>query len=280
VLRQNPRLWFGGEGTGEDARSQTEDLGDNSVKASEYGIRNLKRVMENLPQWTHEDNDQYEDLTMMYNEVLTQFRRYQNHVLKNIGSYYSNNMPGQEPRTVAPKSRQKEAVKFIGSHVFDAPEWLYPTNIYNKVGTDAYSNQTSRQDNAIERMLDGYVLNKLLKQAYDNKDPYPVEEYLNDVFAEVWKPLNDASEWKNRMRRSLQRSYLAQIDKLVNVPEKTVSSARTDLTDVGLYVLQHLDKLEQYLKSQSTDGTSLNALHYQDLLQRIKLIRDRRTTVK
>ena len=91
ALRQNSRLWFGGEGGGQDPRSQTEDLGDNSVKASEYGIKNLKRVMEDLPQWTKEDNDQYADLTMMYGEVLSQFNRYRNHVMKNIAGIYRKN---------------------------------------------------------------------------------------------------------------------------------------------------------------------------------------------
>src|SRR4030095_3652758 len=44
-LNANPKLWFGGEGRNYDARCQTEDLGDNSMKAGEYGIKNLKYVM-------------------------------------------------------------------------------------------------------------------------------------------------------------------------------------------------------------------------------------------
>lgn len=56
ILKNNPRLSFPGEGRNEDPRSQSEDLGDDNVKASEYGIKNLKRVMANLPKWTHQDN--------------------------------------------------------------------------------------------------------------------------------------------------------------------------------------------------------------------------------
>ncbi len=274
ILSQNPRLWFGGEGRDEDPRSQTEDLGDNSVKASEYGLKNLHRVMDNLPQWTHEDNDQYEDLSMMYGQVLSQFSRYQNHVIKNIGARYVNNMPGQEPRVNVPKARQKEALQYLGRNVFDAPEWLYPAGIVNKVNTDPTTQQNSRQDNVLDRVLGGYVLNRLSNMATTGSDAYPIEEYLDDLFAEVWKPLNNASEWKNKMRRNLQRSYVNQLNTLINTPEKTLSSQRTDNSDVQLYLLQHLNKLEQYLKSQQTSG--LNALHYEDLLDRLQLIRERR----
>lgn len=274
VLRQNPRLWFGGEGTNEDPRAQTEDLSDNSVKASEYGLKNLKRVMENLPKWTKQDNDQYEDLQEMYTQVLSQFSRYQNHVLKCIAGRYLNNMPGLEPIANQPKVRQKEAVKYIGKNIFDAPEWLFPSQIINKVGVNPNTQQISRQDNVLGRMLDGYILNKLNNQAYAEGEAYPVEEYLDDVFAEVWKSLTDANEWKNKMRRSLQRSYVGLLDKLVNTPEKTASTARTDGSDVQLYLLLHLNKLEQYLKSQA-GGASINALHYADLQDRVQLIRER-----
>jgi hypothetical protein len=274
VLRQNPRLWFGGEGTNEDPRAQTEDLSDNSVKASEYGLKNLKRVMENLPKWTKQDNDQYEDLQEMYTQVLSQFSRYQNHVLKCIAGRYLNNMPGLEPIANQPKVRQKDAVKYIGKNIFDAPEWLFPSQIINKVGVNPNTQQISRQDNVLGRMLDGYILNKLNNQAYAEGEAYPVEEYLDDVFVEVWKPLTDANEWKNKMRRSLQRSYVGLLDRLVNTPEKTASTARTDGSDVQLYLLLHLNKLEQYLKSQA-GGASINALHYADLQDRVQLIRER-----
>ena len=46
-------------------------------------------------------------------------------------------------------------------------------------------------------------------------------------------------------------------------------------TDVFLYILAHLDKIEDYGKSQVTsDNKSINALHYKDILQRVKKIRD------
>lgn len=279
MLRENKRLWFGGEGRGEDPRSQTEDLGDNSVKASEYGIKNLKRVMENLPAWTHQENDQYEDLSTMYKAVHDQYNRYLNHVMKNVAGRYTNNMPDEEPYSFMPKSRQKEAVEFVGRHVFEAPEWLFPAAIINKVGANPTTTQNGKQENMIARLLSGYVLNTIYNQGEQSAEPYPLHEYLDDVFAQVWKPLADTDDWKNKERRNLQRTYVEQLNSLLNPDAKSLKTDRVDGSDAGLYVLQHLDKLENYLKSQ-TSATGINALHYQDLLRRVKLIRERQTTVK
>ncbi len=281
VLRQNRRLWWiGGEGNAEDPRAQTEDLGDNSVAASEYGIKNLKRVMENLPQWTKQDNDQYEDLGMMYNEIISQFNRYRNHVMRNIGGTYRNNVPGQEPVVTVPKSRQKEAVAYIGRNIFDAPEWLYPSHIINKVGMNPSSSHTSLLENTVGRLLTGYLLNTLCNQSSISSQPYPADEYLDDLFQQVWKPIADASDWKNAMRRNLQRIYLDELGNLINAPEKTPSNQRATSSDAVLYLLQHLGKIEDYVKQQADGSTTLNALHYQDLKDRIKLIRDKRVTAK
>ncbi len=281
-LRQNPRLWYGGEGGGEDPRAQTEDLGDNSVKASEYGISNLKRVMQGLPQWTYEDNDRYDDLAMMYGEVLGQFSRYRNHVMHNIAGTYRNNMPGQEPRVAVPRSRQKEALLYLGRNIFQAPEWLYPQAIINKVGINPTISHNSLQDNVIGRLLSGYVLNTLSNQATTSTSPYPIADYLSDVFDQVWLPLANQTEWQAKMRRRLQRSYLSQLNDLINPKdrEKVATTARVDNSDLLLYLMQHLDSIERHLNSLLPTVSGINALHYQDMLQELRLIRERRVSTK
>ena len=285
ILRGNQRLWFGGEGRGDDARAQTEDLGDDAVKASEYGVMNLKRVMEGLPQWTHQDNDQYEDMYTIYGAVTDQFNRYQNHVLKYVGSELSNNMPGETPVDYMPKARQKEALAYVGRHVFDAPEWLYPAHIINKVGVNPTSRQWQRQEMVLVRLLSGTMLSKLGGQSVGGsveEQVYPVGEYLDDLFAQVWKRPDDASEWKNRARRQLETTYVKQLDKMLNPGESPSASVRLDSSDAVLFLLQHLDTVENYCRQQleaSTAG-SLNALHFDNLLREIKLIRDRRNSVK
>jgi hypothetical protein len=173
-----------------------------------------------------------------------------------------------------PKNIQKEAVQYIGRNIFDAPEWLYPADIINKVRCSPTYSQNSMQDNIIGRLLNGYLLNTLYTNASVSRDNYTVAEYLDDLFAEVWKPLNNGNEWKNEERRNLERAYLSQLDNLINPDSKASSNTRTENSDVNLYLLQHLNKIEQYLKAQQESG--INGLHYQDLMERIQLIRDRR----
>jgi hypothetical protein len=267
ILRGNPRLWFGGEGRSSDPRAQTEDLGDNSVKASEYGIKNLKRVMENLPKWTHEENDQYDDLSEMYRAVTDQFNRYRGHVLRNIAGREDNNMPGLEPVAFTSKERQKEALEYIGRNIFDAPEWLYPQNIINKVGVNPTTSQNSMQEMVVNQLLSLTTLNSLCNQGY-----YPVDEYLADLFALVWKPIDEGNAWKAKERRNLQRSYISQVNTLLN-PATTSGGMRIDSSDVLLYMLQHLDQIEQHLKGLSASG--INAQHRDELLRRIKQMREK-----
>ncbi|MEY3152729.1 MAG: hypothetical protein RLZZ333_1326, partial [Bacteroidota bacterium] len=137
-LAKNPRVWFGTYEYGNlsDARTQSEDLGDNSMKASDYGVKNLKRIMAKLPEWTKEEGDRYQNLQQMYGQVVSQFNRYLGHVARNIGGYYET--PKSVEQTgdvyeVTPKAIQKEAVAFVNNHLFTTPEWMLNYNILNKI---------------------------------------------------------------------------------------------------------------------------------------------------
>ena len=275
VLRNNRRLWWlGGEGWGEDPRAQTEDLGDDAVKASEYGIKNLKRVMDNLPKWTKQDNDQYNDLREMWNAVVDQYSRYMNHVRNNIGGRYNNNTPGLEPFVGVPKERQKEALQFLGRHVFDTPEWLFPEYIMSKNGTNVLMTMSNRQENILSQLMTISRLNGIANTGYST------EEFLNDLFAEVWQKDGD-TDLKKKLRRSLQRSYIQNLNDLLNPTAQDQKNYSIQYhTDAMLYIMQNLQKVEDYCKQQAQTQSGINKLHYEDLLREIKLIRDRRTTVK
>ena len=276
ILKGNPRLWFGGEGRNEDPRAQTEDLSDNNVKASEYGIKNLKRVMQHLPQWTKEENDQYDDLVEMYKAVTDQFNRYMNHVAKNIGGRYINNMPGMEPYAPVPAARQREALQYLGRNIFEAPEWLYPANILSKSGADAGTTQQQQQTNLLTRLMTPLMLSNI------STSDYAVNQYLDDLFAQVWTAPKSSSSFQQKARRQLQRSYVQNLNSLLNPSEADLKGAmsRNYNSDAMLYVLQNLQKVETYCQQQMKASEGINALHFEDLLREIKLIRERRTTVK
>lgn len=281
ILAKNPRLWFGGEGRNEDPRAQTEDLGDDNVKASDYGIKNLKRIVVALPEWTRQKNDQYKDRIEMWQSVIQQFNRYTNHVLKNVGGRYLNNMPGQKPYEVAPAQKGRDAVDYIGRQLFDAPLWLYPSTMTDVTGVDAADEISAQQTRVLKTLLNASLLDKIYKDQ-QAKGAYQFTDYLNDVFRTVWKPLTGLNDVKARTRRLLERAYVEQLDSLLNPAkkERLTPADRANSSDAMLYMEQHLAKIEAFCKAQAAQSKDIDLLHYNDLLRQLKLIRERRVVVK
>ena len=126
-LKKDPRLWFGGEGRDHDPRAQTEDLGDNSMLASTYGVKNLKYIIKQLPEWTKEEANMNTNLKQVYESLLGQYQRYLRHVATNIGGLPRNVKSIEEEGDVygiTPKATQKEALKWLDENLFQKPEWL------------------------------------------------------------------------------------------------------------------------------------------------------------
>lgn len=160
-LQKNPRLWWGdGETSQDDPRRQTEDLGDDAVKASEYGIKNLKREIVNLPAWTMSEEDIYnENLGEMHTQIRSQFLRYTNHVIRNIGGqleHYRTNTEDGDVYTPQPRKKQTDAMDYLKRNIVTEPTWLAqdlkyakrlwadPQTITISVGRTAISNAVAR----------------------------------------------------------------------------------------------------------------------------------------
>ena len=274
VLESNRRLWWtGDEGMGRDPRSQTEDLGDNQMRANEYGIKNLKRVMQNIEKWTAQPDDQYRDLNEIHRAVISQYQRYINHVQRYIGGRYTNKMHGQRANDDVSRDLQREAMQWIDRNVMDAPLWLYPKSVIDKLGTDYAEDIRQRQQTAISLLLSPTAILAMHNAALRADQPYTVEEYLDDAFAMVWKPLTDQNEEQNDFRRYQQRTYVDLLGNGLNPtidPSKPATANVAALrSDAVLYLEQHLDKVERHLQSQPATP------HNKNLLLRIKKIREK-----
>ena len=276
-LQGNRRLWWSGdEGKGTDPRSQAEDLGDNNMTASDYGIENLKRIMQHLREWTAQPDGQYDDLNEMHKSVRVQYMRYIDHVQKNIGGKYVNNAPGMPPHDYVPRALQRQAVAWMGYQLFTAPLWLYPQDVIQLLGTDDYDEIQNRQQTQLTLLLSPGMIYNMHKNAQCSSDPYPADEYLNDVFATIWKPLDTADQRQDNFRRQLQRTYVQLLGRCLNPTaddNKGSIVTTAQRSDAILFVEQHLDDVEKYLQQQSATG--ITGRHYQQLLQQIKKIREK-----
>lgn len=284
---KDKKYWFGTEMNPNDPRSQNEDLGDNAMKASEYGIKNLQRIIPGLLTWTKEENEGYNNLTDLYREVNTQYGRYMGHVAKNIGGIY------ETPKTVeqeggvyeaVPKSIQQEAVQFLNKELFTTPKWLINKEILARTGDNATTVISSRQNPVLDRIVSANTLNKLINSdANEDGNTYQATALLNDlkkgIFSELYtrQPIDV-------FRRNLQKSYIQHVQQLLSAPESSSISPMmmmgyrpTDPTqnDISSIARAHLVLLRTDIRTAATSATdNLSRYHLTDLLERINKILD------
>ena len=204
---------FGSAGI--DPSSQTEDLGDNAVKASEYGIANLKRIMPNLVEWTTENGETYDELEYMYNQVLGQFRRYMGHVANNIGGVYQYYKTADQDGAVythVSKEHQKACVNFLNNHLFNTPYWMIEKDILNKIEFAGMTNRIRTvQSSYLNNILDfGKMARMIENEALNGNNAYTLENFMNDVKNGIWSELRNGKKI-DVYRRNLQRSYIQRL---------------------------------------------------------------------
>ena len=282
-LAKNPRVWFGTYEYGNlsDPRTQSEDLGDNAMKASDYGVKNLKRIMAKLPEWTKEEGDRYQNLQQMYGQVVSQFNRYLGHVARNIGGYYETPKSVEQAGDVfevTPKAIQKEAVAFVNNHLFTTPEWMLNYNILNKINSPVSDQLSTIQDNVLGSVLSASRLTKMAVHANRFPNAYTVDELLNDM------EKNILSEWTAKKsidghRRNLQKSYVERMIALLGsnaaspamggfTVSTSVDSKKTDVYSVVRGHLNAMKNASQAAASVATDN--MTKYHLQDIAERIK----------
>ncbi len=283
-LAQNPRIWFGSYEFGNfaDPRTQSEDLGDNAMKASEYGIKNLKRIMTNLPAWTKEEADRYQNLQEMYNAMSSQFNRYLNHVSRNIGGYYETSKSVEQSGEVfetVPKATQKEALAFLQKQLFETPTWMLDKNILNKFSSPAADQLGTIQDNMLSSLLSTARLGRMVTMAdrYDNA--YTIDEYLTDLKKGLFSEIPGRGKIEIK-RRNLQKGYVERLIGLVNptssssvsIPGITFSfGPDIKKTDISSVARANLSLLRTELVNAAPGITdNMSRYHVQDIAERIR----------
>ena len=260
-----------------DPSSQTEDLGNDAVKASEYGIKNLKRIVPNLIKWTTEDGETYDELEYLYGQVLGQFRRYMGHVATNIGGVYEYNKTADQEGAVythVNKNHQKACVSFLNNHLFKTPYWMIDKNILNKIEYAGTTNRIrSLQSSYLNRVLDfGRMARMIENEALNGNNSYSLDEMMNDVKNGIWSELKNGQSI-DVYRRNLQKSYISRLDFIMKNEQPSrpgswgsyITTVKVDVSDirsVTMGTLMDLNKdLNKALKKYSDSGVK-NHIRY------------------
>ncbi|MDA8808222.1 zinc-dependent metalloprotease, partial [Flavobacteriaceae bacterium] len=262
---------FGSAGI--DPSSQTEDLGDDAVKASEYGILNLKRIIPNLNKWTSEDGKDYSDLQTMYGQVLSQFNRYMGHVSSNIGGvyqYYKTYDQEGPVYTHVKKSHQKKCMNFLNDQLFETPTWMIDNNILNKIEFAGITNRIrSTQSRTLNSILDFGKMARLIEnEAINGKAAYTLIDMMSDLKRGIWKELY-THKTIDVYRRNLQLAYLDRISYIMNEEQGSipswargrVTSVKVSQSDIRTIAVGQLLELKKDIKKHKNRSDKMTKMH-------------------
>ena len=275
-LKANPRLWFGTETNPFDPRSQTEDLSDDNVVASEYGIKNMKRLAANLIIWTKEEAGHYENLQSMYTSMLGQFNRYMNHVLRNIGGIYETPKSEEQAGDIyepTPKAKQVAALQFLNKQLFTTPTWLLDKSILNKITMPlGNENVNTIQINVLNSLISPTRLNRISASAnrfnLATTDYLSIDELLKEVLKTITVEMNTHAS-ADLYRRNLQRAFVETLSNTIDLKSPSAASVKnTDAFTFSKIALQRFRTQLQTNLALTTDATT--KYHYQDLADKIK----------
>jgi hypothetical protein len=258
---KDKRLWFGTETDPDDPRGQNEDLGDDAMKASSYGIKNLQRIVVKLPEWTKEANKDYASLNQMYSQLVSQYGRYMGHVAKNIGGVQTTPRMQEEAGIIVEytsKAKQKEAMQFLQQNLFTTPSWLIQSKIASLTGTNALTTISNVQNTVLNRLLSNSTLNKLFRyEASGEATPYSASEMFTDLRKGIWSEITSRKAI-DIYRRNLQKVFV----------ERLITNLQTDNNPVPAGLAAFGISSGNY--SKTTDAVSIVKAQLRSLQSEIK----------
>ena len=225
-----------------DPTCQSEDLGDDVVKAGEYGIKNLKRIMSRLPQWCVDENKDYKRLQEAYTEVSEQLKRYVYHAVMYVGSIYMDDPVAGDGRAnyrFIDRNKQLAALRFVLKNIADLPHWMLNKEVTDKTGI--ILSIPDMQARFLKSLFAGPVATALA--LYEQMEPakaFTYQELMDNIYNFVWaKSLKGATpDFYERQLQvvyvsSLLRALSSKQNTRLSMPSGLVQGAQTHVDDLN-----------------------------------------------
>lgn len=285
----DPVYRYGRQGNNYDPTTQSEDLGDNAITASEYGIKNLQRILPNLMEWTAEKEKPYkgyEDLEEMYGQVIGQFNRYMGHVRTHVGGVteiYKSSGQGDAIYTHTSKEKQKAAVEFINNQLFATPSWLMDEAIISRTEDfGALERIRGIQVGTLNGILEWGRLGRVIEnEALNGTQAYKITELFDDLRKGIWTELA-TGKTIDVHRRALQRAHIERLELLLTgsvapLPAQfrgfagaQINASQSDIRPMARGELKTLQSQIRAAIGRTSDRMS--KLHLEDANERINKI--------
>ncbi len=250
--QHDPHYWYGEQQDGKnivDPRSQSEDLGNNAMLAGQYGLRNLKRTMPHIIEWTTKSGEDYYRAGKLYMAVIGQWYAYADHVVNNIGGIYLENpVWGDGKSAYAPVARQmqKDALTYIKDQVYYLPEWLFRMDLMTKtfplkdspMGPFEYAPYNLKREFQYSLLYNLVKDERLLRMTemellFGREAAWSVEEFLTDIRKDIFaKSLK--GQQLDAETRMLQQNYIDVLLVSTNKNMEKLQGKKLELVDLFL----------------------------------------------
>ena len=211
----NPIYMFGSSWG--DPNSQTENIGDDPIKASAYGLKNLKIVANNFMDWIYEPDKDYTDLDEIYGELLGVYSRYIFHVIGIVGginqTLHNTNQDDVFTYVNVDKSYQIKALSFLDKELWKTPNWLRNKKIISQINNlDGLYKIEKIQERAINSLLSTNRLNKILSASKTIEGNALEFQNLMDI---LFESIIDNISPTDQFSRNLQITFTNKMNSLI-----------------------------------------------------------------
>ena len=282
-LRADKRYTFGTETDRDDPRNQSEAVGDDAMLASEYGIKNLKRMVPEIMKWTYEPNKGYDKAVEVYSNVFNQFALYMGHVAKNVAGIYRTPISVEQTEVKAfeyvPEDIQRRAVDFLNKELFTTPIWLVDKSLAEKAALNPYNGICNIQASMLNRLLSARTFDKMVgNELLNGSKAYTASEMFADLHKSIWADLSGGQR-PDFCRRALQKAYVKALVGMIDKPRNDnanplaalMGGASNDPSDAPAIARGELNDLRQRLVSAAGASSGSAKSHYQNLVALIDM---------
>ena len=265
-----------------DPASQNEALGNDAIKASKYGVKNAKYIMNHLVDWTTFENEDFSYLDHMYKELLKQYDRYIGHVTSYLGGVHIYKMvEGEEERYFTPlsKDKQKQALDWLFTELEQQPNWILNKEVERRLSSRKLDLMKS-QAATLDKMMSAAIFQRIFLYHTD----YTCQEYLDDLQKHIWKKTRN-NKPLNEYERNLQLTYVRNLNTMpgtsagkgklkksdleaLTSPNGSKTAAITNIVDP--YIYQKLSEIEVMLKKKLKQKDAVLGAHYRYMYNLVK----------
>ena len=205
-----------------DPSAIEEDLGNDPVRSSEYGISNLKYIIAHNGEWADDATDPDGKLRReRYKLIVKQMGRYLSAVSANVGGIYLNQVKSGvsslEPAVAVPAGVQKESLEWVLDNLLDM-DWLSAeaASCPRILAVDEADILVFNTASDLFSTWENVIISSYLA----GDKPFTLADWLQTIDSVIWK--GDLT----RARMTIQKMY---VNSLVSAASRKTSTSKLSL---------------------------------------------------